>query len=351
MTLEEIITSPSPWLKHGGPHGDIVLSTRVRLARNVAGRPFLSRLQAAEQGEIESALRDAIVAAADPGDFTWFDLEELSDIDRQCLLERHVISREHAAGEGPRGVAVSRDQRVAVMVNEEDHLRLQVYSAGLQLQDTWAEADALDDRIEERVTYTFSPELGYLTACPTNVGTGMRLSVMLHLPALVLTKQIEKVFHAVARMRLAVRGIYGEGTQAVGDIYQISNQASLGRSEEDILKNLDAVIPQILAYEQQARGVLADESPVALDDRVYRSWALLTHARTISSEETLMLLSAVRLGIHLGRLDGVDIGAVNDLFLLTRRGHIQRLRGAALDESQRDAARADFIRKRLAANG
>jgi len=351
VTLDEIITLPSPWLKPGGPHGDIVLSTRVRLARNAAGRPFLSRLGAAEQQELEAALRDAVLAAADPGDFTWFDLEELSDIDRQCLLERHVISREHAAAEGPRGVAVSRDQRIAVMVNEEDHLRLQVYSAGLALEAAWAEADALDDRIEQRVTYTFSPQLGYLTACPTNVGTGMRLSVMLHLPALVLTKQIEKVFHAVTRMRLAVRGIYGEGTQAVGDIYQISNQASLGRSEEDILKNLDAVIPQIIEYEQQARAVLADESPVALDDRVYRAWALLTHARTISSEETLMLLSAVRLGIHLGRLDGVDLGAVSDLFLLTRRGHIQRLRGAALDESERDVARADFIRKRLAANG
>jgi len=351
VTVEEIITSPSPWLKPGGPHGDIVLSTRVRLARNVAGRPFLSRLEPAERAELETVLRDAILAAGEPGEFTWFDLEVLPAIDRQCLLERHVISREHAAAEGPRGVAISRDQRFAVMVNEEDHLRLQVYWACLQLQAAWTEADALDDRIEQRVTYAFSPELGYLTACPTNVGTGMRLSVMLHLPALVLTKQIEKVFHAVARMRLAVRGIYGEGTQAVGDIYQISNQASLGRSEQDILTNLQAVIPQIIEYEQQARNVLADESPVMLDDRVFRAWALLTHARTISSEETLMLLSAVRLGIHLGRLDGVDLSAINDLFLLTRRGHIQRIRGAPLDESQRDVARADFIRKRLATNG
>jgi protein arginine kinase len=166
----------------------------------------------------------------------------------------------------------------------------------------------------------------------------------------VLTRQIEKVFRAVARMRLAVRGLYGEGTQATGDIYQISNQASLGRSEEDILKTLEAVIPQIINYEQQARHVLADESPMALDDRIHRSWGILTHARTISSEETLVLLSAVRLGLHLERLKGVDIGVVNELFLMTRPGHIQKLRGAELSEADRDVARAEYIRKRLGAS-
>jgi protein arginine kinase len=351
VTLDEIIASSSPWLEPGGPHADIVLSTRVRLARNAAGRPFLPRMDRAQQQELEEGLKEAVLKATRPATYTWFDLEALPEIDRQCLLERHLISREHAAGEGPRGVIISPDQHIAIMTNEEDHLRLQVYSAGLQLEHTWAEADALDDRLEEHVTYTFSPALGYLTSCPTNVGTGMRVSVMLHLPALVLTRQIEKVFHAVARMRLAVRGIYGEGTQAVGDIYQISNQASLGRSERDILATLASVIPQIIEYEEQARGVLADESPVALDDRVYRSWALLTHARTISSEETLMLLSAVRLGIHLGRLDGIDIGAVNELFLMTRRGHIQKIRGAELDEAQRDVARAEYVRQRLASHG
>ena len=351
MNLDDLITSPAPWLEPGGPNGDIVLSTRVRLARNVAGRPFLPRMDPAEQQELEAHLKDAIQKAHDENAFTWFDVDSLADIDRQCLLERHVISREHAAGEGARGVAISADQRTAVMTNEEDHLRIQVYSAGLQLQDSWAIANHVDDRLESQVAYTFSPKLGYLTACPTNVGTGMRVSVMLHLPALVLTQQIEKVFNAVARLRLAVRGIYGEGTQAVGDIYQISNQASLGRSEEDILANLGSVIPQIIEYEQQARAALADESPEALDDRVYRSWGLLTNARTISSEETLTLLSAVRLGIHLGRINGTDIGAVNELFLMTRRGHIQKIRGRELGEAERDVARADYIRQRLATGG
>lgn len=350
MKLDKIITSPSPWLEPGGPHDDIVLSTRMRLARNVAGRPFLNRLKPDEQQDLEAYLKKAVVAALRPDKYTWLELEDLSDIDRQCLVERHLISRELAAGEGPRGVAIGPKQRIAIMANEEDHLRLQVYSAGLQLEGTWQEADAIDDRLEEQVTYTFSPTLGYLTACPTNVGTGLRASVMLHLPALVLTKQIEKVFNAVGRMRLAVRGLYGEGTQATGDIYQISNQVSLGRTEKDILETLGAVIPQIIAYEQQARDVLATQSPTALDDRVFRSWALLTHARVICSEETLTLLSAVRLGIHLGRLKGVDIRAVNELFLMTRRGHIQKIRGAELGESERDVARADYMRKRLGAD-
>lgn len=350
MKLDELIALPSPWLDPGGPHGDIVLSTRVRLARNVAGRPFLTRLKPEEQQDLETVLHKAIVKALGTRRATWFELDGLPEIDRRCLVERHLVSRELAGGEGARGVGVSPDLRIAIMANEEDHLRLQVYAAGLQLEEAWKEADAVDDRLEEQVTYTFSPTLGYLTACPTNVGTGMRASVMLHLPALVLTRQIEKVFRAVARMRLAVRGLYGEGTQATGDIYQISNQVSLGRSEADILKTLESVIPQIIAYEQQARDVLATESPTALDDRVFRSWGLLTSARTISSEETLTLLSAVRLGIHLRRLEGIDLGAINELFVLTRRGHIQKMRGAELGETERDVARADYIRKRLGAD-
>jgi len=350
MKLDRIISSPSPWLEPGGPNGDIVLSTRIRLARNVAGRPFLTRLAPEERKDLEAYLKKAVLAALKPDKYTWFELEAMPQIDRQCLVERHLISRELAAAEGQRGVAVGPKQRIAIMANEEDHLRLQVYAPGLQLEDAWKEADAIDDRLEKQVTYTFSPALGYLTACPTNVGTGLRASVMLHLPALVLTRQIEKVFNAVARLRLAVRGLYGEGTQATGDVYQISNQASLGHTEQDILSTLDSVIAQIIAYEKEARDALIGESPTALDDRVFRSWAILTHARVISSEETLALLSAVRLGIHLKRLNGVDIGTVNELFLMTRRGHIQKIRGAELGESERDVARADYIRKRLGTN-
>ncbi|HET6441725.1 MAG TPA: protein arginine kinase [Phycisphaerae bacterium] len=347
MDLSDLILAPSQWLQPTGPESDIVLSTRVRLARNVAGRPFSSRLRPEDQQELAASLKSAIFKALGGRELAWFELDGMEEIDRRCLMERHLVSREFAAGQGPRGVAVDSTQRIAIMANEEDHLRLQVIFAGLQLEATWHEADGIDDRLEEHLAYAFSPKLGYLTACPTNVGTGMRASVMLHLPGLVLTRQIEKVFRAVARLRLAVRGLYGEGTQATGDFYQISNQGSLGKSEQEILKTLDAAIPQIVEYEKQARAVLVAESPTPLDDKIHRSWGLLTHARTISSDEALMLLSAVRLGIHLGRLKGVDIGTVNELFLLTRPGHIQKIRGAELAESERDIARADYIRKRL----
>jgi protein arginine kinase len=347
VKLDDLITSPSPWLQPGGPQSDIVLSTRVRLARNVAGHPFSSRLRPDERQDLEVLLKKAVLKALKEREVTWFELADMPEIERRCLVERHLISRELAAGEGQRGVAIDAAQHVAVMTNEEDHLRLQVIFCGLQPDEAWSEADAIDNRLEEHLTYAFSPKLGYLTACPTNVGTGLRASVMLHLPSLVLTRQIDKVFRAVSRLRLAVRGLYGEGTQATGDIYQISNQASLGRSEADILRTLSAVIPQIIGYEQQAREVLASESPTALDDRIFRAWGLLTHARTISSEETLALLSAVRLGLHLGRLKGVDIGVINELFLLTRPGHLQKIRGAELPEAERDAARADYIRQRL----
>ncbi len=348
MTLDALIQSPCPWLQPEGPESEIVLSTRVRLARNVAGRRFVSRLGDDERTELRDALRETVSKALDGCE--WYAVDDLPPIDRMCLVERHLVSRELAAGEGPRGVAVDADQQTAVMVCEEDHLRLQAIEAGLQLQATWTRANALDDRLEQRVRYAFSPRLGYLTACPTNVGTGMRASVMLHLPALVLTRQIEKVFRAVTRMRLAVRGLYGEGTQAVGDIYQISNQATLGRAEADILDTLASVIPQVIDYEKQARAALVAESPTALDDRLYRAWGILTCARTISSEETMTLLSAARLGVNLGRLPPADIRMVNDLFLLTRPGHIQKMRGTELTEAERDVARADHIRKRLGLN-
>ena len=347
MTLNGLIRSPCQWLRPDGPESEIVLSTRVRLARNVVGRPFLTRLRPEEQAELETQLREVIFKAVDG--LEWHQLEEMPEIDRRCLVERHLISRELAAGEGPRGVAIDPTQRVAIMVCEEDHLRLQVIESGLQPVEAWEEADKIDNLIEKHLAYTFSPTLGYLTACPTNVGTGMRASVMLHLPGLVLTRQIEKVFRAAARLRLTVRGLYGEGTQATGDIYQISNQATLGRSESEILKSLEAVIPQVIDYEKEARRALLADSPIILDDRIFRAWGVLSCARTISSEETLTLLSAVRLGVHLGRLPGVDIATVNELFLMTRPGHIQKMRGKELDEPERDAARADYIRQRLGA--
>jgi protein arginine kinase len=234
------------------------------------------------------------------------------------------------------------------MVNEEDHLRIQVLRSGLQLDEIWQAINSLDDRIETKVEYAFHPRYGYLTACPTNVGTGIRVSVMLHLPGLKLAGEIERVFRAAKDMRLAVRGLFGEGTEATGDFFQVSNQVTLGRTEEEILSDFKvSVIPKIIEYETKARQALVQERTVALDDRVFRSYGALKHARTISSEETMLHLSHLRMGVHLGRIKNVTMPMINELFLITQPAHLQKIQGERLNGEQRSVARADIIRKRL----
>jgi protein arginine kinase len=237
------------------------------------------------------------------------------------------------------------------MVNEEDHLRIQVLRSGLQLEEAWDQINAVDDKLEAKLDFAFHPRFGYLTACPTNVGTGIRVSVMLHLPALKLTGEIEKVFRAAKDMRLAVRGLYGEGTEATGDFYQISNQTTLGKSEEDIISDFKhLVIPKIIEYEQHARKTLLSDKTIALDDKVCRALGVLRSARLLTSEEVMFLLSHLRMGINLGRIKDIDIATINELFLLTQPAHLQKLQGKKLEGDLRRAARADFIRQRLNGN-
>jgi protein arginine kinase len=277
----------------------------------------------------------------------YVNVPDLSSLDRQFLVERQLISRELAAAEGPRGVALGPSESVSLMVNEEDHVRLQVMRSGFALDEAWQDIDRVDDVLEQRVSYAFSEEFGYLTACPTNVGTGMRASVMLHLPALALTRQIEKVFRALQKINLAVRGLYGEGSRASGDFYQISNQVTLGKSETTILGEIREVIPQIITYERQARNTLVRETRQALQDRVSRALGTLCSATMMTSEETMDLLSSVRLGINLGLLDDITIPTVNELFIHTQPAHLQKLMGAPLDGEERNAARARYLRSRL----
>ena len=233
------------------------------------------------------------------------------------------------------------------MVNEEDHLRIQVMLSGLSLQDVWDRINRIDDQLEEKLSYAFSPQLGYLTACPTNVGTGIRVGVMLHLPALVQTKQIDKVFRALQKINLAVRGLYGEGTQAFGDFYQISNQQTLGKSEQELIRNLTEVVPQIIEYERKARQQLVNERRQHLHDQVSRAYGVLKTAHTISSEETMHLLSSVRMGINLGLIDDLAIPTVNELFIHTQPAHLQKIQGAPLEVDERNVARASYLRSRL----
>ena len=348
MTINELVGKSGEWLRGSGPMSDIVISSRVRLARNVAGYPFLSKASPEQREELTSLLRANVDGAATGGEWSYIDVDQLDALDRQVLVERHLISKPHMEASGSRGVAISRSERVSVMVNEEDHLRIQVIRSGLQLHEVWDEIDAIDDQIEERIDFAFHPRYGYLTACPTNVGTGIRVSVMLHLPALKLTNEIERVFRAAKDMRLAVRGFFGEGTDATGDFFQISNQTTLGRTEEEIIDDFKhQVIPKIIDYENQARRALVADRAIALDDKIWRSYAALCYARTISSDETLMHLSHLRLGVHLGRIKELDIAAINEIFLLTQPAHLQKMSGMRLSGEQRSAARAECIRRRL----
>lgn len=347
MNLDSLKNCTGEWLRGQGAEVDIVMSSRIRLARNLSSFPFTNRASAHQKAEVEALLRDRLARLDFTPPLEYLNVAAFDLLDRQFLVERQLISRELAAAEGPRGVAVAAPETISVMVNEEDHLRLQVMRSGFSLDEAWHDIDRLDDAIEQKVHYAYSEEFGYLTACPTNVGSGMRASVMLHLPALVLTKQIEKVFRALQKINLAVRGLYGEGTRASGDFYQISNQVTLGKAETAILGEIREVIPQIISYERQARTTLTRESRLALQDKVRRAYGTLKEATMMTSEETMDLLSNVRLGVNLGLLDEMTIPIVNELFIQTQPAHLQKLMGTALDGEERNSARARYLRNRL----
>jgi protein arginine kinase len=346
MNLEDLTRSSGEWLRGTGPESDIVMCSRIRLARNLADFPFTNRASRGEKGEIVEHFRSAIKAGRLELDY--LDVNALQPLDRQFLVERQLISRELANGEGPRGVAIGPLENISIMINEEDHLRIQVMLSGLSLSDVWERINRLDDQLEDQLAYAYSPQLGYLTACPTNVGTGIRVGVMLHLPALVQTKQIDKVFRALQKINLAVRGLYGEGTQAFGDFYQISNQQTLGKSEQELIRILTDVVPQVIQYERTARQALMNERRQHLHDQVSRAYGVLKTAHTISSEETMHLLSSVRMGINLGLIDDLAISTVNELFIQTQPAYLQKIQGTELNADDRNVARASFLRSRLA---
>jgi protein arginine kinase len=347
MNLDNLSHTSGEWLRGTGPESDIVISSRIRLARNLAAFPFTNRATPHQKADLESLLRERIAKLERAPRLNYLSLANLSTLDRQFLVERQLISREIASADGPRGVAFDERESVSLMINEEDQLRLQIMRSGLALDEAWQEIDKLDDILEQRVTYAFSEDFGYLTACPTNVGTGMRASVMLHLPALGWTKQIEKVFRALQKINLAVRGLYGEGSRASGDFYQISNQVTLGKSESQILSEIREVIPEIVNYERHARNTLLKENRQALQDKISRAYGTLCSATMMTSEETMDLLSSVRLGINLGLLDDLTMATVNELFIQTQPAHLQKLTGNMLDGEERNAARARYLRMRL----
>lgn len=351
------------WLRAEGECADVVMSSRVRLARNIAGLAFTARATNAERLTILDTCRLCIEHTQLAPKVIWLDLHDASPLDRNLLVERHLISKLLSKGrtlpEGetkdPRGVAIGiPDERLSIMVNEEDHLRIQVIRSGLSLSAAWKQVDEVDNRIESSISYAFSPRFGYLTACPTNVGTGLRMSVMLHLPGLRLTGEIEKVRRAASDMSLAVRGFYGEGSDAIGDFFQLSNQNTLGRSEEAILHELEHnLIPKVVEYERQSRRELLSKRRLSMEDQVMRAWGLLLNARMLSTEEAMQALSLVRLGVLFELIktaDGgvLDVRHIHQLGLLVQPAHLQRAVGREMDQEQRKVARASLVRARLA---
>ena len=351
MSLDEVARHAGEWLRGDGPAHDIVISTRIRLARNVRGYPFLSRADADTRTEIAETIQKAIHKARGLAEFVHVDVEKLDELDRSLLVERHLISRQHSESSGARRVAFDGRESAAIMINEEDHLRLQVMRNGLQLDEAWEQISGIDEALDEQLEYAFHPKYGFLTACPTNVGTGIRVSVMLHLPALRLTNELEKVAQAARDMKLAIRGLYGEGTEALGDFFQISNQITLGRSEADIIDGFrEIVMPRIVEYEKAARASLLKNRLHALDDKVWRALGALQNARLISSNEAMQYLSHVRMGLHTGRVKNVDLQTLNELFQQMQPAHLQKLQGERLSGEQRSLARAALIRSRLCTN-
>ena len=339
------------WLDASGPEADIVLSTRVRLARNLQGRAFTVR---AGEIDLDTILEQVVEAGRDTLKLhgaVLFRLEAIERLDRQLLHERHLVSKELAGLEREGGVrhaaALLTNGDVGAMVNEEDHLRLQVLKSGFALPPAYAELAEFDGELGARIPFAFHPEFGYLTSCPTNAGTGLRASVLIHLPGLVLTKEIAKVLQGLSQVGLTFRGLYGEGSEVVGNFFQLSNQTTLGKSEEELLDHLGKMVRQVIEYEQQAREVLQRNAPTVIADKVWRAYGLLRYARRLQFEETMNLLSAVRLGVGLNLIGDLSVYTLNKLLVFTQAAHLARGADRVLSDPDLPTIRATFVRQML----
>jgi protein arginine kinase len=349
MPFKRFVNSTGKWFGEEGPEGNIVFSSRCRLARNLQQYPFMTRLPNEKRVEVQRSIAGAIAKVSSELKLgaEFFGLENMSELDKLFLVERHLISKELNESPGISGVAVGSDETLSIMVMEEDHLRIQALLPGYQIFEALTFANKIDDALEKELRFAFHPRFGYLTSCPTNIGTGLRASVMLHLPALAATKQIEMVLNTITKINLAMRGFYGEGTQASGDFFQISNQITLGLSEKNILKNLESVIPKIVEYEKKARESLLEKNQNRLEDKVHRAFGTLMNARLVTSEETMQFLSTLRMGLDLGIISGIKFKTINRLLVFTSRAHLQKIKGREMDDEERDFERARFIRDNL----
>ena len=347
MKLDDFLKQDSEWLKGSGPSSNIVMSSRTRLARNLDRVPFSNWANKSQLEYILTTVRDTAKDIGFLKDALFFKLKDLSEIDRLFLVERHLMSPEHAKDVEYKGLIVDSKEIVSIMINEEDHLRIQVLQSGFNLRECTRIIDEIDTELSKKLPYAYSAKWGYLTACPTNTGTGLRGSVMIHLPALVYAGHIGKALQAIAKLGLNIRGLYGEGTDASGNIFQVSNQVSLGMSEDEIIDGIERIINQVITREEATRKTILSKNKAALVDRVSRAYGTLKSAHIITSSETVTLLSAIRLGVDLGLTKNIDRRLVNELFILTQPGHLQKLESRALSSDERDMKRADLVRAKL----
>lgn len=353
-------TSLSKWMDGTGPEVDVVVSSRVRLARNLDGTPYPHQMSDEEAVNLLTSIEKAtmgIFDAAELGDESenseaqpnnpLVRLDQISSNERNIFVEKHLISPILAERNLGRGVVLNPDETVSIMVNEEDHLRIQCILPGLQLQPAWDQATQMDDKLESLLDIAFDEKLGYLTSCPTNVGTGLRASVMMHLPCLVMSRRINRIINTISQLGLTVRGLYGEGTEAHGSLFQVSNQITLGQTEEEIISKLAGVAQQLIIQERSAREAIYREKGWELEDRLFRAYGILTHARLIDSQEAMSLLSDLRLGVQLGLFPDLNNGVLTELMVLMRPAYLQKFAGRQLNTTDRDILRAELFRKYL----
>lgn len=345
MTIDALIKAKAELTHSNEPPGPVVLSSRIRLARNLGHMPFPGWANTTQRRQVHETLRDVLRQLPQLAEATEYTISQLTELEKQVLVERHLMSRELSSAEEGAGIIISKDQSYAVMINEEDHLRIQVLRSGYKLDEIWSLIDALDTELESRVEYAFSEQLGYLTACPTNVGTGMRASVMMHLPGLVLIEHMEQVIRALNQLGLAVRGVLGEGSEASGSVFQISNQQTLGESEQEIIQRLSNVLNTIREQEQNARQKLLENNPRKILDKIGRSYGALQNAHMLTSSEAMNLLSLMRLAVDLGMLPEDKRVDIDRLFIESQPGHIQYTAHGDVEPELRDALRADALRR------
>lgn len=346
-SFDKMAHHPASWLTAPGQQTSVVLSSRVRLARNISGMRYPNSADSDTMRKVVNYVGAAIERSSVLDSAGFIKSDELNSLSRDFLVERHLISPTFLEDESNKAVYVDDDERTSIMINEEDHLRMQSMFPGLHLYRAFERANELDDELSGSLEIDYDPDFGYLTACPTNVGTGMRASVLIHLPGLVLTGDIDNVIARISKLGLVVRGFYGEGSDVLGNLFQISNQTTLGASENEILKSIESITESIIKEEDEARNRLLNEAQHQIDDKVWRAYGILKYARSLTSEEVMNMLSAVRFGVALGRVSFVDLDQINEILLLSQPAHLQMYFGEEMNQSQRDVVRAKLVRERL----